>query len=120
MRVRQTIVNEYEAVQYTADMATGWAYLDELVRFAGKNPSLFRKKNNETIEEALKRIKTENSYLRTRHLKKYYEHENGEVIIKPQHKAIYIFVDDEVVEVRKSNFKQAGYEIIEEGEHETD
>ncbi|KGL44107.1 hypothetical protein [Listeria newyorkensis] len=114
MKVRQTIVNEYEAVQYLSNMATGWAYLDELVRFAGKKPSLFRKKGNETIEEALKRIKSENSYLRPRFLKKYYEHENGRIIINPRHKAIYIFEGDEINEIRKSYLKLQGYEIIEE------
>ncbi|EUJ29624.1 hypothetical protein [Listeria cornellensis] len=114
MKVRQTIVNEYEAVQYTADMVTGYAYMSELVRFAGYVPKYFPKKDSETIEEAHKRIRAENNYMRPRDLVKYYKHTNGEVIIKPEHRALYVFKHDGIFRVLKRKFKQAGYEIIEE------
>lgn len=116
MKVRQTIVNEYEAVQYTADMATGWAYLDASVRFLGSEPQYFSKKDGETNEEAFHRIKAENDYMRIQNLVKYYQHTNGKVILRPAHKAIYIFKDDKTLGIRKNKLKQEGYEIIEEDE----
>ncbi|MBC1290531.1 hypothetical protein [Listeria booriae] len=114
MRVRQTIVNEYEAVQYTADMITGYAYINELVRFAGHKPKYFPKRVGESIEAAYKRIRTVNNYMSPRDLVKYYEHTNGEVILNPKHQAFYIFEEGKIFRIQKKNLKIAGYEIIEE------
>lgn len=116
MKIRQTIitVNEYEAVHYTADMVTGWAYVSTLWHFGRSEPTLFPKRENETIEEAYKRVRAETNCFSRRDLKKYYKHITGDVVINPKHKVFYYFKDGKVEAFRKNMLKELGYEIIEE------
>lgn len=113
MKVRQTIVNDYEAVHYKADMVTGWAYTNELYRFGFAEPTLYPKQKGETIDEAYKRVRKEHGYGRANDFQKYYQHTNGEVIVLPKHGKFYIFKDGDILVTRKKYLKSNNYEILE-------
>ncbi|WP_088815464.1 MULTISPECIES: hypothetical protein [Listeria] len=113
MKVRQTIINDYEAVHYKADMVTGWAYADMLYRFGRAKPTLYPKRKGETIDEAYKRIRKEDARGGASDFKKYYQHGNEEIVISPKHGMIYIFKDGDILKVRKKDLKANDYEILE-------